>query len=200
MVGSAHATTVVATFADPGGISFTYSDGTDNAMQDGVLTGGFLGTGLNLILQGVQFDDVTFTITTMFAEGPADVNGIPMDPVATGELKFFDSAANLLVTMTFEGAHLTAAGVGAPDALGESVGIVLPSGDPFTDPESFAFSFANLAGDLAAVQAGNAGVVTATAAFTSSATVPEPTTLLLTGTALVGFGAWQGWVRRRRVP
>jgi MYXO-CTERM domain-containing protein len=181
----------IATFADPAlGPStplFTWNSVTTQ------LTGGWSGTGLNLLtpaLPAPDFTDATFTMTPLtqtFA-----FSGIVL--LSGGTIKFFDSGATEVLRIDFASAVLSSSlSVGASDLTANNVtfsGSMIPLGWALSD-ESFAFSFAN------PVQTSATGAppsFTVTSAFTSSATIVIPTP---GAAALLGLGGLVA-VRRRR--
>ncbi len=182
LVGAAQADTV-ATFADPAASPATPLF----ALTGPVLSGGWAGTGLNLLTPGTaapDYTDVTFLMTplvvTPVLPGFATTNA--------GRIDFFDGM-NPIFTIEFDSGFLTSpSSFGGSDFVGQNVrfsGAVL--GGSIASNEAFSFSFANPIPN----QAG----YTVTSAFTSSAElrIPGPATL-----AGAGVGLLLAARRRRR--
>lgn len=197
------AAVTVATFADPTAGSapatpmFAFSS-ESGALYGSTFSGGWSGSGLTLDILGTEYDDVTFTFSTLFANGTTSfVDGIELvasltDPAALGTLAFYD-AGELLLSMTFQRAHLSSSTEFSSDVTMDVVDIFYMSSDPFLDPETLSFGFANPSGSLSSILSapygsGSGGTITWTASFTSSATlVPEPATIALCLIGLVGL-------------
>ena len=180
----ARAETVI-TFADPSSGPatplFSYSGNT--------LTGGWAGPGLTLQTPGLtntDYSNATFTMTAL--SRTSDSGSVHF--LSGGELNFFDSGDNLLLTIEFASAELSGPlGLGASDFIGDNVTFSGPvlGGESFTN-EAFAFAFANPIGTLSDF--------TVTASFTSSGDpmIPGPGSAALLGSGVMGL-----W-RRRRPP
>ena len=174
MSASAGANTV-ATFADPapnadGDFLFELSDTT--------LSAAWTGYGLDLITPGVStvFQDATFVMSDLAVGGMGVTSG--------GWIEFYEAAADggdLILRIDFNAGQLYQPyGFGANSLVVD--GNVTFSGPIIMGPlidEQFAFSFAN--------QQETATGYTWTAAFTSSATIPEPSAigLLVIGSAIL---------------
>ncbi len=185
LVSSAQAATV-ATFADPStgpAPSMFQWDATTST-----LTGGWAGPNLDLLTPGTlapDFPASTFTLTPLV--------GVVAGPVVNfgaGAVQFFDSAANPILTITFDSATmLVPTGFGSSAFVGANVtysGTALGVFQSISN-EAFSFSFANLA-------PGQGQSFTSTAAFTSSADIiiPSPGAV-----ALLGLGGLMVLRRRR---
>ena len=177
----AHADTI-ATFADPAlnGTTplFSYDAGA------GMLSGSWAGTGLTLQTPGLSAPDYT---NVTFSMSAAAVSGShPLASIGAGQIDFFDNTSALIMSVSWDAASLTSFGFGASQFAAQNVsfsGPAIPIG--FTD-QSFAFSFANV------INNPTNGSFTATASFTSSATIPAPGAL-----ALIGMGGLVAGRRRR---
>lgn len=172
----------IATFADPAlnGSTplFSFNGGAST------LSGSWAGLGLTLQTPGLaapDFTDVTFTMAATGVTG-----SLPFASIGAGSIDFFDNTASPIMTISWDNASLTSFGFGASQFAAQNVafsGPAVPGG--FTD-ESFAFSFANL------VVSPTGGDWSATASFTSSATIPAPGAI-----ALLGMGGLVAGRRRR---
>jgi len=205
--------TVIATFSDPNTTAFSFANiGTNN---DGVgdLTANNSGLSLDMSASfGVTFPSTSFSLTDQSSvHGPlttitqTDVGGVVFATFEAGILTFTtDQAANglaagdTIMTATFDRAIGVFGNVSSSDDLpGNNVifwfNPVLTGQTAVA--ESFSFSAANLLPGSAVLAPADMEDWTATVAFTSSATlVPEPLSLLLVGSSLVGLV-----VLRRRV-
>lgn len=163
-------TFTVATFSDP-----ALDETTPLFELNGsTFTGGWSGTGLNLLTPGLtapDFSNATFDMDplTLLNPGTGQLSG--------GTIRFYDNAHTLQFTITFSNAQLYVPFVfGASDGfMAETVTFGGPAVTTPLSTETFSFDFAN----QTATQTG----FTATSSFTSSASVPEPSTL---GLALIG--------------
>jgi uncharacterized protein (TIGR03382 family) len=179
--GAAHAATIV-TFADP-------AMGPDTPLFEvntitSQLTGGWTAAGMTLETPGLaapNFADARFTMNAVALLTP-----LPFAQLGAGQIDFWDSSNNLLMSVNFSGGLLTSSfGFGASEFQGNNVTFSGPilGGDVLTN-EAFAFSFANPVATETGYQA--------TASFTSSATIPAPAALSLLGLSGLAIG------RRRR--
>ena len=179
----------VATFADPTTgptpSLFQFNAGT------GTLTGGWGGSNLLLQTPGLpavpDFANATFTMSPLSAIGAFG----NIYHLGGGQLNFFDSLANPLLTISFGDAWLTGSlGLGASDFMSNSVIFSGPimAGFGSVSNEAFSFSFAN------PVATTPTGSFTTTSSFTSSANlvVPAPG-----AAALLGLGGLLAGRRRR---
>ncbi|MCF7954942.1 MAG: PEP-CTERM sorting domain-containing protein [Phycisphaerae bacterium] len=178
-------TVTVATFADPAIGSaeplfeINYNSGT--------LQGGWSGTGLTLEVPvaGLIYADATFELDPMTLEFPSNSGSSLAYYTNSGPsaIRFYDGTTEVL-TIEFDRLWIQDrnSGLNGQDVYGDNV-VITGIGVPALSLESFGFSFTNVVN--------NQGAVSATAAFTSSATVPEPATMALL--ALGGF-----MIRRRK--
>jgi hypothetical protein len=172
----------IATFSDPA-LSATTPLFTVNDVTKTV-SGGWLdsqtGLDLQVVLTGNTFNNAFFTMTPLSYTG-----SLNYAVTGAGTIRFFaDNADPLSATpilqIDFDNANITFGGLGG-DNLFSSNGVKFSGseiGSLSLSEEVFAFSFANLkALNPASPKLG----YSATAAFTSSAIVPEPATLAILG-------------------
>jgi len=178
LAASAHGfPTTIATFADPTGSAGEPPVFSFDAVNQ-LLTGGWAGDGLTLQTYIATYSNATFTMTLVVADSsvlPTQVGG--------GTIRFYASGGQEVFVIDFDSGDLGPLAFGATEFLNLNVvtfsGAIIPV--PYTQ-ESFAFSFANQ------LLVGEDGSFTATAAFTSSALVPEPGMLTLVVIGLVMAG------------
>lgn len=161
-------TFTVATFDDPSaGSSENLFTINYNA---GTIVGSWLDTGLTLDVPIASsfYADATFEMAPMTF---AVVSGGYLTNSGPGSIIFYDGITEVL-NITFDTLFIESrnSGVNASDIYGDNVTITGPGVPAGLILESFGFAFTNVVDDQ--------GVVTATAAFTSSA-VPEPATMAL---------------------
>lgn len=185
-------TSTIATFADPAADSTTPLFEVD--LTNGFIRGGWddsqTNLTLNVVYSGHTFNDAFFTMTPVSYSG--DITGgvtgggvimFRMDGQGSGT-----TAITPLIRIEFDSAYISLTGFGAVEMFTAS-NITITGTEidiPLTN-ESFSFSFAN----YAPLSEGEG--FTATAAFTSSATIPEPATL-----TLLGAGLLMALTRKRR--
>jgi hypothetical protein len=190
------ATQTIATFSDPVAspppFLFRYVDSSTNGVVDGTLSGGYSGSGLTLIFPFLGFEehlDTTFTITSSVASPlVGDAEGTRFLPIGGGGLLTFADVSGVIMTATWNQLHRVTGAVGASEQLAlDTVDLTVVGGPVISGPETFFFSFANVTGNVAAAESGDAALVQSTAAFTSSGSpVPEASSMLLLGTGLLG--------------
>lgn len=168
----------LATFADPAKDSSTPLFTVDFRPTQMKLTGGWDSTGLLLYIHGNPFADAWFEIS--------DVNIISVSKMfgqtGAGIINFYENGTSTdpLLTIKFESGFISRYGLGA-DEIFEADNVTITGSEipsPISD-EQFSFAFANLV-RLPGHTNWTDGF-TATAAFTSSAVVPEPATVCLLG-------------------
>jgi len=184
----------VATFADPAANGttplFTFNSLTN------VLSGGWSSNNLTLqvpaqIPSGASYTNAHFTMTPVTVVG----NAGPVLIMSPGQVNFFDSSANPLLTISFSGGFLQpTTNFGASDFVGFNVAFSGPVLNGYLPPnnEAFSFSFANLVNTH--LDTGLPSGYTVTSSFTSSAdlTTPAPG-----AAALLGLGGLVAARRRR---
>lgn len=187
--GVANASFTVATFADPSNNSnkplFTVDWSTNT------VTGGWADSESNLDLvvmcTHTTYNDVWFEFSPVTIISTASFGGRTMGVTNGGQINFYASGKSKnespgpLVTVTFTKGFVSQQSMGASDLFGEGVTI---SGAAFPcvyENEEFSFAFANIHNFP-----NNTGF-TATSSFTSSASAPEPATLLF---LMSGIGFW----------
>jgi hypothetical protein len=181
--GLAQATTVtIATFADPAADGSTPLFTVDLAGD--LITGGWDDSKTGLLLEipylGHTYTDAFFTIT--------DVNyfgGLAGGDTEGGTIKFFadgqSTSTTPLIQIDFGSGHVSPSSFGAMFYLDSVTISGLELGSLILTDGSFAFGLGNQAPSSGGWTSG----FTATAAFTSSATIPEPATIALLGTASI---------------
>lgn len=162
----------IATFADPAAGPSTPLFTVD--VSGGAVTGGWNSTGLNLDVPGVgTYMDAIFTMTPLSYTGTI-VNGTG----SGGNVSFYEAGDvpgtdDPIVKIEFDSVQLSPGSMYATELLSLNdvviSGTVVPGG---LTQESFSFAFAN----QQLLPTGGQGF-TATASFTSSALIPEPTVL-----------------------
>jgi hypothetical protein len=186
-VPALQASETVGTFQDPSG------GGSDPvfSISPGQLIGGWDDSKTGLTLE-FPFLPSTFTDVFFTMDPIAYTGGLQGGTTGPGNIKFFEDNANTniddpIFVIDFDSAILSAFGFGGNSFFGNNVTL---SGSQIngslTDEASFSFGFGNMrhVGD---------GIYTATAAFTSSAVVPEPVSL-----ALLAMGAGILRLKRKR--
>jgi len=185
-------TSTIATFADPAADSTAALFEVD--LTNNLITGGWddcqTNLDLDVVLSGHIFNDAFFTMTPVSYSG--DITG---GVTGGGAITFRKDGEGgntapitPLILIEFDSANITLTGFGAVEMFTAS-NITITGTEidiPLTN-ESFSFSFAN----QAPLPVGEG--YTATAAFTSSATIPEPSTLIL-----LGAGALLRLTRKKR--
>ena len=168
-IAKATETGTIATFEDPSGNSSFPLFRVDFATN--LLTGEWFGDGLtlNIPYNGHTFYDVWFEMTDVEIYALGDID-------EAGQINFYanNTSTNPLLTIDFESLSLSRFGFGADELIAASN--VTISGSEITVPisqEEFSFSFANKK------KLPNQTGFTATAAFTSSAVIPEPATICI---------------------
>ena len=186
-------TITIATFADPSQISSMPLFTVDPSTPDPRIQGGWEDglTGLNLqvvVAPGGSYADAFFTLEDQYG-GPG-LEFYPSSPGAfsgmtgPGTVRLYEAGDvperdEPLIRIDFVSAELVVGGMAgyslwAPDNV-DITGAAVPEG---LTQEAFAFAFANQ-------QLDDDGCLTATASFTSSAVIPEPSMVALFGFALM---------------
>ena len=167
----------IATFSDPA----PNGDTPLFELYNTTFSGHWLGTGLNLQVPvtGLTWSDARFTMNDLTVGAAGSLS--------TGTIEFYKSAAlggGEILRIDFSAASLAPFGFGASSTfVGQDVHFSGPGIPGGLTHEFFAFSFAN----PDPTEHG----FTYTAAFTSSATIPEPSALAMLGLGLCGL------IRRR---
>jgi hypothetical protein len=190
---NAKASSTIATFDDPSRNSSDPLFKTDFTQMK--LTGGWADTKTGLTLDipysGHSFSNAWFEMTGTSSPGVEITD--TFGDTGGGVINFYrdGTTTNPLLTISFGSGFVSRYGFGADGIF--DVGNVTIMGSEITgtlSEEQFAFSFANLA-KLPGYNSWNDGYTT-TAAFTSSAEIPEPATL-----CLLGLGALNMICRKR---
>ncbi|MGD0785305.1 MAG: PEP-CTERM sorting domain-containing protein [Sedimentisphaerales bacterium] len=124
------------------------------------------------------------------------VPSLPYYNAGAGVINFYKdgTSTNPLIVISFDSGFVSPYGFGANEVLFTAANVSI-TGSEITDTlsqEQFSFSFANVTPSSSIGTTANDTGFTATASFTSSATVPEPTTI-----CLLGFGALS-LIRRKK--
>ncbi len=190
-------TVTVATFADPSQSSndplFTVDLGLDRLY--GGWAQGKLGLDLQIVLTGDIFYDAYFTLSDGAGNPWVSCDQVqanfagPVVPSDHGWIRFFASDGSPLFRVEFDAAYLTPGGIGADELVSfDDVrirGPALPGGGTDLVYEAFGFSFANQIRHPGPTGDPSDDIMTATASFTSSAVIPEPSMAVLLGVGLM---------------
>jgi hypothetical protein len=202
--------TVVATWADPNSLSFSFADTGTNNDGLGDLTASNTGILLNLPVLGLTNLDASYVMTdsannplsttsqTNNAGGWIDAAYVAGKIVITSDINQGSfTAGQTLLTITFDSAIGVFGNVLGNDTLvGQNIVFSGPALGGYTaTSEQFQFSVANLTPGAAILNPADMEAWTATTSFTSSATlVPLPAAVWLFGIGLIGLVA----IARRR--
>jgi PEP-CTERM motif len=183
----AKASSTIVTFDDPStgsGSSLFTVDFTQEKF-----TGGWAAPGLTLVTPTGTYANAWFEMSNVTITSTTTITGVgKFGQVGPGEINFYANPTSItpLVTIDFESGLVSRYGFDGSDETpdGEIIAAnvtIKGSAIPYTtlSDEQFSFSFANVA-KLPGHTSLNDGF-TATAAFTSSAEIPEPATLCLLG-------------------
>ncbi len=179
-------------------IAWALSTPIEFSFQEGILNiGGSPGGATNAAVGDTMFSigDVSFTggevinlgIPNFYASGPAAYSFSTSNASALGQLTL--STPALSVGFFFINPGVPTFAAEAFGVSGQSIGTVSSNNRTFfADPNNFV-TFTGLTNDPIARITVSGGVIDNVT--TNPATVPEPNTMLLLGTGLVGLAAWQ---------